>query len=116
MLPDYRYSLDWPVQWGDQDAFGHVNNAVAWAAVEDVIAETGWEPGWAEVEYPRAILPGCEPVLLVGGSVEEPRMWLLDSVGPEGRPPGTPRPGADPGGRPPGTPRPTVLVSAVVRR
>lgn len=28
MLSDYRYSLDWPVQWGDQDAFGHVNNTV----------------------------------------------------------------------------------------
>jgi len=28
MLPDYRFTLTWPVQWGDQDAFGHVNNTV----------------------------------------------------------------------------------------
>jgi acyl-CoA thioester hydrolase len=28
MLPDYHFTLVWPVQWGDQDAFGHVNNTV----------------------------------------------------------------------------------------
>ena len=28
MLADYRFSIPWPVQWGDQDAFGHVNNTV----------------------------------------------------------------------------------------
>jgi acyl-CoA thioester hydrolase len=25
---DFRVLLDWPVQWGDQDMFGHVNNTV----------------------------------------------------------------------------------------
>lgn len=28
MLTDYHAILHWPVQWGDQDAFGHVNNTV----------------------------------------------------------------------------------------
>lgn len=28
MLSDYHYSIVWPVQWGDQDAFGHVNNTI----------------------------------------------------------------------------------------
>jgi len=28
MLSDYQFVLPWPVQWGDQDAFGHVNNTI----------------------------------------------------------------------------------------
>jgi acyl-ACP thioesterase len=93
----------WPLRASDFDTAGHVNNAIAWAAVEDLIAETGGPPSLAEVEYPRAIRPGCEPRLVLGGSVEQPRMWLLDG-------------GAGSGGRPPGTPRPEVLASAVLRR
>jgi acyl-CoA thioester hydrolase len=27
-LAEYRLVIRWPVQWGDQDAFGHVNNAI----------------------------------------------------------------------------------------
>jgi len=27
-LAGYPVVIDWPVQWGDQDAFGHVNNTV----------------------------------------------------------------------------------------
>lgn len=27
-LDDYARAIAWPVQWGDQDAFGHVNNTV----------------------------------------------------------------------------------------
>lgn len=27
-LADYHLVIRWPVQWGDQDAFGHVNNTV----------------------------------------------------------------------------------------
>jgi acyl-ACP thioesterase len=76
----------WPLRASDFDTAGHVNNAVAWAAVEDVIAGTGWEPGWAQVEYARAILPGCEPRLLFGGAAVEQqtedqmvqKLWLLD--------------------------------------
>jgi acyl-CoA thioester hydrolase len=28
LLAKYPVALDWPVQWGDQDALGHVNNTV----------------------------------------------------------------------------------------
>lgn len=28
LLANYPVLLDWPVQWGDQDALGHVNNTV----------------------------------------------------------------------------------------
>jgi acyl-ACP thioesterase len=98
----------WPLRAADFDTAGHVNNAVTWAAVEDVLAgavspetgfaetgfaETGFPgtgfpgtgfagtgrlPGHAEVEYHRAILPGCQPVLATGGERGEPMMWLLD--------------------------------------
>jgi acyl-CoA thioester hydrolase len=27
-LSDCKFTLRWPVQWGDQDAFGHVNNTI----------------------------------------------------------------------------------------
>ena len=27
-LADFQIVIPWPVQWGDQDAFGHVNNTV----------------------------------------------------------------------------------------
>lgn len=68
----------WQLRAADFDTAGHVNNAIAWAAVEDVIAETGREPGHAEVEYHRAILPGDEPRLVLRGSAAEHSMWLLN--------------------------------------
>jgi acyl-ACP thioesterase len=68
----------WPLRAADFDTAGHVNNAVTWAAVEDVLAEAGRLPGRAEVEYHRAIMPGCQPVLATGGEPREPMMWLLD--------------------------------------
>ena len=33
-LADYSVVVPWPVQWGDQDAFGHVNNTVYFRWVE----------------------------------------------------------------------------------
>lgn len=33
-LADYRVVVSWPVQWGDQDAYGHVNNTVYFRWVE----------------------------------------------------------------------------------
>jgi acyl-ACP thioesterase len=50
-------SRPWQLRAADFDAAGHVNNTMAWAAVEDLVAGTGWQPGWAEVEYHRPILP-----------------------------------------------------------
>lgn len=27
-LPDFPVVIEWPIQWGDQDAYGHVNNTI----------------------------------------------------------------------------------------
>jgi acyl-ACP thioesterase len=68
----------WPLRAADFDTAGHVNNVVHWAAVEDVLAEAGWWPVRAEVEYHRAILPDCAPRLVTDGDERQLTMWLLD--------------------------------------
>ncbi len=68
----------WPLRAADFDTAGHVNNAVHWAAVEDVLADADWAPATAEVEYHRAILPGCVPRLVTGGDGAQRVAWLLD--------------------------------------
>jgi acyl-ACP thioesterase len=73
----------WPLRAADFDTAGHVNNAISWAAVEDVLADRdGWLPRRAAVEYPRAILPGCAPVLAATGDNGDVSMWLLDGDQP----------------------------------
>jgi acyl-ACP thioesterase len=67
----------WPLRAADFDTAGHVNNAIAWAAVEDLLAGAD-APLRAEVEYARAILPGCQPRLATARDDQELRMWLLD--------------------------------------
>ncbi len=69
----------WPLRSTDFDVFGHVNNAIAWAAIEDEVARHG-DParvGAADVEYRGAIEPGdeVEVVSTLGGG-GEPRIWL----------------------------------------
>lgn len=75
----------WPLRRSDIDLFSHVNNVVAWAAVEE--AATGWAGGqplsWGQVEYRRAIEPDETPLVAscaMDGSVG---VWLL---GPDGSP------------------------------
>lgn len=68
----------WPLRAADFDTAGHVNNTVHWAAVEDVLAEAGWRPASAELEYHRAILPDCTPMLATDGNGHQLTMWLLD--------------------------------------
>lgn len=73
----------WPLRTADFDTAGHVNNAITWAAVEDVLADhDGWLPRLAEVEYPRAIVRGCEPRLLTTSDASGLAMWLLDGDQP----------------------------------
>jgi acyl-ACP thioesterase len=68
----------WPLRTADFDTAGHVNNAITWAAVEDVLAGQSWLPSAAEVEYHRAIRPGAAPRLAVAdGDGGGPMMWLL---------------------------------------
>jgi acyl-ACP thioesterase len=69
---------DWPLRVADFDTAGHVNNAVHWAVVEDELAVTGWFPSLAEVEYQRAIMPGCLPRLVTDRQDGQTTLWLLD--------------------------------------
>ncbi|HUC22627.1 MAG TPA: acyl-ACP thioesterase domain-containing protein [Streptosporangiaceae bacterium] len=66
----------WPLRAADFDTAGHVNNAVHWAVVEDELAAAGWVPSAAEIEYHRAILPGCLPELVTDRREGETVLWL----------------------------------------
>jgi acyl-ACP thioesterase len=68
---------DWPVRATDFDAAGHVNNAVHWAAAEDVLAGLDWLPAAAELEYRRPILPGALPRLCTSERPGQVMMWLM---------------------------------------
>ena len=67
----------WPLRAVDFDEAGHVNNAVHWAAVEDELAVSGWVPAVADMEYHRAIMPGCDPVLVTDRRDRETAIWLM---------------------------------------
>jgi acyl-ACP thioesterase len=75
-------SRPWPLRAADFDTAGHVNNAIAWAATEDLLAGLGWLPATAEMEYQREILPGCEPRLAVSGGDVQAMLWLIDGGRP----------------------------------
>jgi len=68
----------WPLRASDFDTAGHVNNAVHWAAVEDVLAGLDWLPNGAELEYHRPVLPGCDPYLAARYEKDQVSVWLLD--------------------------------------
>jgi acyl-ACP thioesterase len=84
--PEGTEGRPWPLRAADFDPAGHANNAIAWAAVEDVLATMDWLPALAEVEYHRPMLPGCTPRLLTSanagasdtGSDPEVMAWLMD--------------------------------------
>ena len=67
----------WPLRAVDFDTAGHVNNAVHWAVVEDELAAAAFVPSVAEIEYHRAILPGCTPQLATERRDGETLLWLL---------------------------------------
>ena len=46
--------------------------------VEDELAVTGWLPSLAVVEYQRAIMPGCLPLLVTNREDGQATLWLLD--------------------------------------
>jgi acyl-ACP thioesterase len=74
--PPEAASRPWPVRATDFDTAGHVNNSVHWAAAEDVLAPLGWRPSYAEVEYHRPVLPGCEPSLRTTATEDQAWAWL----------------------------------------
>ncbi len=69
---------DWPLRAADFDPAGHANNAIAWAAIEDVLATQDWRPATAELEYHQPMLPGCHPRLLTSGDDRQVLIWLVD--------------------------------------
>jgi acyl-ACP thioesterase len=66
----------WPLRAVDFDTAGHVNNAVHWAVVEDELAAGNWVPSVAEIEYHRAIVPGCTPQVVTDRREGETVLWL----------------------------------------
>jgi acyl-ACP thioesterase len=70
----------WPLRAADFDPAGHVNNTIAWAAVEDVLATLDWLPSRAELEYHQPMLPGCQPRLLTSGDDRQMLIWLVDGT------------------------------------
>lgn len=53
LMPEFKHVLRWPVQWGDQDAYQHVNNTIYFRWFE-----TGRMTYSAEVGLDRARLEG----------------------------------------------------------
>jgi acyl-ACP thioesterase len=74
-------AVPWPLRASDLDPAGHVNNAIHWAAVEDVLAGLDWLPDTAELEYHRAIEAGTVPRLAVRPARDAVSLWLLDADG-----------------------------------
>lgn len=59
--PAHASRWGWPLRYADLDPLGHVNNAVSWAIVEEVLASAGvpsTEGYRVEVEFRRPIEPG----------------------------------------------------------
>lgn len=69
----------WPLRVADFDLFDHVNNAVAWAAVEDEVVRVApaGRIQWADVEYRTPI--ERDAAIVVASRAEGPllRVWLL---------------------------------------
>lgn len=74
----------WPIRRSDLDAWAHVNNAVAWAAVEDAVEIGAADSMVALVEHHAPIGPDAEPVLATDRDGDEWSVWLLEP----GKPPG----------------------------
>jgi acyl-ACP thioesterase len=71
----------WSVRATDVDPYAHVNNAAAWAMVEEVLADGPPPPPWrAEIEYRTPIEPHHEVALEVvrdGGTVA---LWAREAA------------------------------------
>lgn len=57
LLPGYPVVLEWPVQWGDQDALGHVNNTVYFRWCESARVEYLRRLGLSEWLNPKELGP-----------------------------------------------------------
>ena len=80
--PEPQAGRAWPLRASDFDTAGHVNNAIAWAAAEDVLAGHDWLPARAELEYRRPILSGHDVRLAASHTAEQLSCWLLNGTKP----------------------------------
>lgn len=81
-VPDAAVRLPWSVRYADLDVLGHVNNAIAGAAVEEAVAAlhgSGCAPVRAELEYRTAVDPGAEVELWAHADAHRTRVWLLSA-------------------------------------
>lgn len=72
--PDGAATRPWPVRATDLDVMGHVNNAVAWAAVEDECARRRVLPTAATMEWSGALDGTGEVELRSAGDA----LWLVE--------------------------------------
>lgn len=97
--PTSDAGCDWPLRFADFDALGHVNNAVGWEPVEEVLADRAElrprldTPLLVEVEHRAAIERGARLSLVVDdtlhdtfddtpGGIAGVDLWLVDREGP----------------------------------
>jgi acyl-ACP thioesterase len=66
----------WPLRAADLDVLGHVNNSIAWAAVEDLLARQAHDPVRATLEYRAPIDPGDAPELLAQTDADGVSCWI----------------------------------------
>jgi acyl-ACP thioesterase len=74
----------WPLRTVDYDVFGHVNNAVYWAAVEDELVgrRDGRRITGAEIEFRSGVDPGEQAEIVVDAGTS---LWVWFVVGDEVR-------------------------------
>lgn len=68
----------WNLRLSDFDVWGHVNNAISWAAVEDELRSVEWLPTVAEMEHNDAIGMGDTPSVARELSPHALGVWLLE--------------------------------------
>ena len=72
-----RRAHPWPLRSSDFDVWGHVNNAISWAAVEDAVDPARWMSLRAEVEHVAALEPGATVSVASQVADDGASVWLL---------------------------------------
>lgn len=80
--PEALSSRSWPLRRSDFDAWGHVNNAIAWAAMEDAISLGPADSVAIRLEHHAPIDPDADPALAFDDDGEARRIWLLRNGDP----------------------------------
>lgn len=77
--PPDRPGQPFPLRACDFDLRGHVNNAVLWAPVEEVLAADGFAGGAGtfEMEFRAAVAPGARVEILTQGETSARALWIV---------------------------------------